>query len=67
MISWVDVFNIYPAEIIERDLSGYSIFFAITFFYLSQSTPCGHNCIVITAWDLARGKPLRTPVWRLTS
>ena len=42
-------------------------FFTSIFFCLSQSTPCGHNCIVTTAWDLARGKPLRTPVWRLSS
>jgi len=41
--------------------------FASIFFCLSQSTPCGHNCIVTTAWNLARGKPLRTPVWRITS
>ena len=48
-------------------ISPITIFLASIFFYLSQSTPCGHNCIVATAWELARGKPLRTPVWRLTS
>jgi len=67
MVSWVGIVNTYLGQIIMHVLANEVIFFAITFFYLSQFTPCTHNFIVATAWDLlARGIPLRTPVMRRT-